>query len=164
MELTKKQREAMAAAGVLNIPESGNTLDMVLPGDEMADFEAVNANDLARICEEDAFANEWMEIRVATTTDKQAPPFAVVTVCGTGQMSRLRIPRGVAVRVKRMHVEVLARMRETNYTQPTLNMADPEASNVLIPQNGMVYPFEVLHDPHPLGREWLERLINEPTW
>jgi hypothetical protein len=78
--------------------------------------------------------------------------------------NRVVIPRGQTVTVKRLHVEVLARMRETRFTQPVRNMSDPESGNVLLPQHAQVYPFEILEDKNPRGRAWLERLFAEPTY
>lgn len=163
--ISRKQREDLAAAGVMIPDDITDTKQLLeLPESNMDDFERVNANDLDRVAAEESFANDVLTIRVHTTTDKMAPPFAVVTVVGQGATSRLRIPRGSAVNVKRMHVEVLGRMRETGYSQPDRDMMNPESGNALVPSDGLVYPFDVIKDPHPLGREWLNRLMNEPTY
>jgi hypothetical protein len=126
---------------------------------EAPQVETVAESDLGALAESELFMNQKLRIRLATTTDPNAPPQAIVTVNDSN--NRAVIPRGKQVWVKRLHVEVLARMRETRYTQPTRNMMDPEAGNQLIPHEAMAYPFEVLEDPHPHGRVWLERVLAE---
>jgi hypothetical protein len=123
------------------------------------DVETVSESDLSQLAGDEAFMNEAVQIRLATTTDPNAPPHAVVTV--NSSLNRAVIPRGRPVWVKRLHVEVLARMRETRYTQPSRNMMDPESGNALLPQHAQVYPFEVLKDNNPRGRAWLERVLAE---
>lgn len=118
--------------------------------------------DLASLARDEAFMAERIQIRLATTTDPNAPPYAIVTV--NDVHNRVVIPRGQPVFIKRMHVEVLARMRETRYTQPTRNPMDPETGNYLLPHHAQVYPFEVLQDPNPRGRAWLERVMTEPAY
>jgi hypothetical protein len=122
-------------------------------------IETVAESDLSAMALDEAFMHQRVQIRLATTTDANAPPQAIVTVNDVN--NRAVIPRGVPVWVKRLHVEVLARMRETRYTQPSRNMNDPEMGNQLIPHNAQVYPFEVLSDPSPAGRAWLERVLAE---
>jgi hypothetical protein len=158
MSKTKQQlAEELARAGVfVETP----TIDAPEP-----DFsiETVGQDgDLAKLASDEKFMSEPIKIRLATTTDPNATPYAIVTV--NDVRNRAVIPRGVPFDVKRCHVEVLARMRETRYTQPVRNMSDPESGNGLIPQHAMVYPFEVLHDPNPRGRAWLERIMSEPAY
>lgn len=118
--------------------------------------------DLATLARDESFMAEIVRIRVATTTDPNAPPYATVTVNDVN--NRVHLPRGVIVPVKRQHVEVLARMRETRFTQPQRNPMDPESGNYLIPHHATVYPFEVIEDRNPRGAAWLEALRNEPTY
>lgn len=122
-------------------------------------IETIAESDLATIASEEAFMAQRLTIRLATTTDENAPPFATVTV--NHPQNRSQIPRGIPFSLPRSHVEVLARMRETKYRQPARNMMDPEPGNELIGRSVMVYPFEVLNDPHPLGRAWLERVMSD---
>lgn len=150
---TNQDIAALERAGIFTeIPK-------IIVEDEPKVIETVAESDLATLAREETFMNQPIKIRLATTTDENAPPFATVTVNHPG--NRSQIPRGVACWVKRSHVEVLARMRETKYRQPTRNPMDPEPGNELIGRSAMVYPFEVLDDPHPLGRAWLERVMGE---
>jgi hypothetical protein len=131
--------------------------------DEQPEIDLVSQDkQLSRIAAEESFMNQKLKIRVATTTDPNAPPYVIVTV--NDVHNRTVIPRGQPVYVKRCLVEVLARMRETRFTQPPRNMADPESGNYLMPHHATVYPFEVIEDPSPMGRPWLERILAEPTY
>jgi hypothetical protein len=156
--MSKKQNaEELARAGIfVEVP----TIDA--PPLDFSIEPVGSDNELGRVAAQEAFMNEPIKIRLATTTDPNATPYAIVTV--NDVRNRAVIPRGVPFDVKRSHVEVLARMRETRYTQPNRNMSDPESGNGLVPQHAMVYPFEVLHDPNPKGRAWLERVMSEPAY
>lgn len=125
-------------------------------------IEPIAATDLANVAREEAFMNERVVIRIATTTDPNASTIAVLTVNDVN--NKVTVPRGIPVPVRRSHVEVLARMRETRFTQPVRNMMDPESGNYLVPHHALSYPFEVIEDKNPLGRPWLERLMAEPTY
>ena len=130
--------------------------------DDTASVEPIAETDIAVLARDEKFMAELVKIRIASTTDQNAPPFATVIV--NDVTNRVQIPRGVPVYVRRMHLEVLARMRETRFTQPARNPYDPEPGNQLIPHHAWAYPFEVIEDKNPRGREWLERLMNEPTY
>lgn len=125
------------------------------------DIQKVAESDLASLASNESFLNETVKIRIATTTDPNAAPAADITV--NSPANRVIIPRGVVCTVKRLHVEVLARMKETRYTQPARNMMDPEGGNALIGRTAMVYPFEVVEDKNPAGRAWLENILAEPA-
>jgi hypothetical protein len=127
--------------------------------DDQPSIALVNQDaDLKSVINEEAFFNEPVTIRVATTTDVNQPPYVHVNVNG----SNCVIPRGMAVVVKRKYVEVLARMKETRYTQSTPNASEPDRI-VMNAATGIVYNFEVLEDKNPLGREWFNRVMNEPA-
>lgn len=153
---TKLTADQLAAAGVyVETPQ-------IEVKDDQPMVEPVGMDkDFSQMVADEAFLNEHVVIRLATTTDENAPQFA--RVCVNDVSNGVDIPRGVPFRVKRMHVEVLARMRETKYTQPQRNPMDPESGNLLIPRHAQVYPFEVLQDTDR-GRAWYARLMAEPTY
>ena len=152
MATSKRDVEALARLGIqVEVPDMTPEAGPVI--------ETVAESDLSKLAQDEAFMNEAIQIRLATTTDPNAPPRAIVTV--NDARNRAVIERGRPMWVKRLHVEVLARMRETRYTQPTRNMAEPEHGNLLIPHQAQCYPFEVLSDPSPYGRAWLERVLAE---
>lgn len=149
--------EALAAAGVYVEAPS------ILVTDEQPGVEPISADiDFSQLAADEAFMAETVKIRIATTTDPNAPPFATLMV--NDVRNRVQVPRGVVVPLKRMLVEVLARMRETRYRQPQANPMDPESGNQLLANHANVYPFELISDPNPKGRAWFERLMAEPVY
>jgi hypothetical protein len=129
--------------------------------DDQADIQLVSESDLQRLAAEESFMQEIMTIRLASTTDQNASPYVVLTCNGVAD--RVVVPRGKTARVKRMHVEVLARMHEIRYTQRPPVAGDLESGNYLYPSVAHAYPFEVLHDPNPAGSAWLENILAEPV-
>ena len=102
--------------------------------------------------EEEAFANEILTVRVATSAIDPAPVHTSVN--GINQ----NFIRGAKQNVKRKYVEALARARTYTYVQEMVDSRDP--SNIRTNERAVLpYPFEVLHDPNPKGREWLERIL-----
>lgn len=149
-----KQQSIGGGAIWVETPE----VKIVEPG-EGVHIETVAESDLERVAREDKFMNEIVKIRIGTTTDPNARPF--VTVCVNGPENRVQLPRGYVCGIKRMFVEVLARMWETAYTQAARNSFDPESGNEVIGRQSQAYPFEVVEDKNPLGRPWLERILAE---
>lgn len=148
---TKKSAEALARLGI-HIDTPGLIVE-----DEKPFIEQVSASDLSRLAADEAFMNERVKIRIGTTTNPNDPPYATLTV--NDVHNRVQVPRGQPTWVKRLHVEVLAHMVETRYTQAQRNPMDPEGGNNLIPHNAHGYQFEVLEDKNPAGRAWLEHLL-----
>lgn len=143
--------------------EAGITVEApVYKDDNDFDIQKVSENaDLSRLASDEAFMNEFVTIRLATTTDPNAPPSCVITVNNAANC--VVIPRGIPRVVKRLHVEVLARMKETRSYQPKRDMEFPESGNTVYGNTAMVYPFEVLKDDNPKGRAWLENILAEPA-
>jgi len=129
--------------------------------DDQADIQLVSESELAKVASQEAFMQEILKIRLASTTDVNASPYVVLTCNGVAD--RIVVPRGIPTNVKRMHVEVLARMREIRYTQRPPVAGDLETGNYLYPSVAHVYPFEVLRDPSPVGHAWLENILAEPV-
>lgn len=105
----------------------------------------------------EAFMNEPLVIQIHSTTDEREPAVAEIGVNG----QRIAIPREVKVRIPRKFVEVLARSQPVAWR--TVNVPDPTAMIGTVPKRttGQSFPFSVLHDPSPLGRRWLERVMAE---
>jgi hypothetical protein len=99
----------------------------------------------------EAFNNEILKIRVASSSIDRAPiPIPVNDL-------DVWIPRGKTVSVKRKYVEALARARSFVYEQEN-DTGRPDGYR-MVEREVMSYPFEIIHDPNPKGREWLERLV-----
>ena len=109
--------------------------------------------EINKLAQEEAFLNELVTVRVHESTNENDPPHFILSVNGTN----MPVFRGYETTMKRKYVEVLARMRETKFSQPPRDMMNPEAGNVLIPRTADVYPFEVIKDTQA-GREWLRKI------
>ena len=141
----------------------GNVKKVIADNIEVRDDQPLietlaESGDFSQELASEVFMNELLEIEVSTTTDENAPPWVMLNVNGVAQPIR----RGYPIKVKRKYVEVLARMKETKYTQMTPNPMEPE-NIVMDPRTGYVYPFTVLHDPNPRGRGWLDHIKAEPA-
>ena len=103
------------------------------------------------------FMKEPLVIVVNKTSDKNAPLAVAVGVNG----DHVWLPRGQKVRIPRSFVEVLASRQERHFT--TSRNEDPNADEGMKTsmENTQPYSFQVLHDPSPKGRSWLERITRE---
>lgn len=116
------------------------------------------SKDFGQLAADEAFMNELVTVMVHSTTDENQAPHIIVNCNGTNQP----IVRGVPTKVRRKYVEILARMKETKYTQVTPNPAAPDVSE-LRARHGLAYPFEVIEDPNSRGRAWLSNVLAEPA-
>ena len=114
--------------------------------------------DFRQLAGTESFMNELVTVQVHATTDENQPPQVVVSCNGINQP----IIRGIPVSVKRKYIEILARMKETKYTQRTPNPGAPDVSE-MVARHGLVYPFEVVEDTNPRGRAWLQNVLAEPA-
>jgi hypothetical protein len=114
--------------------------------------------DLRELAASEAFMNEMVEVMVHSSTDENQAPHVILNCNGTNQP----ILRGVPTRVRRKYVEILARMKETKYSQVTRNPAAPDQID-MIARHGLAYPFELMHDDNPRGRAWLSNVLAEPA-
>ena len=116
------------------------------------------SKDFSKLAAEESFMNEMVTVLVHSTTDENQPPHFIVNCNGIN----MPVVRGVPTAMKRKYVEILARMKETKYTQVTPNPSSPDVSE-LRARHGLVYPFDVQHDPNPRGRAWLQHVLAEPA-
>ena len=114
--------------------------------------------DLRELAASEVFMNELVEVMVHSSTDENQAPHVILNCNGTNQP----ILRGVPTRVRRKYVEILARMKETKYSQVTRNPAAPDQID-MIARHGLAYPFEMLSDENPRGRAWLQNVLAEPA-
>ena len=108
----------------------------------------------------EAFMAEPVKVLIQSTTDTNAPPYADLSVNGVKAVVRRNQPTWI----KRFHLEVLARMKETKWLQQV-----PDGYIGAIDQSSLrghsapVYPFQVLEDKNPRGGAWLEHIRAEPA-
>lgn len=117
---------------------------------ESSDFGAMAANE--------SFMNEFVTILVHSTTDENQAPHVIVNCNGVNQP----IMRGMPMQVKRKYVEILARMKETRYSQVTRNPSAPDQID-MVARHGLSYPFDLVEDKNPKGRAWLNHVLAEPA-
>lgn len=116
------------------------------------------SRDFRQLAADEAFMNELVTVMVHSTTDENQAPHVIVNCNGTNQP----IVRGVPTKVRRKYVEILARMKETKYTQVTPNPAMPDVSHMQA-RHGLAYPFDLIEDNNPRGRAWLQNVLAEPA-
>lgn len=135
--------------------------NLPVKGIEISDDEPVvetvaESKDFRQLAADEAFMNELVTVTVHSTTDENQAPHIIVNCNGVNQP----IIRGYPTQVKRKYVEILARMKETKYTQVTPNPAAPDATEMRA-RHGLAYPFEVTEDANPRGRAWLQNVLAE---
>jgi disulfide oxidoreductase YuzD len=113
-------------------------------GIEIIDDEPVietvaESRDFSKLAADEAFMNELVTVMVHATTDENQPNHVVV---------------------KRKYVEILARMKETKYTQVTRNASAPDQID-MVARHGLSYPFDLVEDKNPRGRAWLQNVLAE---
>jgi len=132
-------------------------------GMEIIDDEPVietvaESRDFSKLAADEAFMNELVTVMVHSTTDENQPNHVVVNCNGMNQP----LIRGVPTTVKRKYVEILARMKETKYTQVTRNASAPDQID-MVARHGLSYPFDLVEDLNPRGRAWLQNVLAEPA-
>ena len=114
------------------------------------------SRDFSKLASDEAFMNELVTVMVHSTTDENQPNHVVVNCNGMNQP----LIRGVPTTVKRKYVEILARMKETKYTQVTRNPSAPDQID-MVARHGLSYPFDLVEDKNPRGRAWLQNVLAE---
>lgn len=135
------------------IPTSG-ALEVDRP--EIETVEGPGAMDHAK---ELAFMEEPVRILVHESSDPNDPdPNPLLKVNGRTQY----VIRGQEITMRRKFVEVLARAKKTGYTQSIKH--DQVSGNVyqkMNPRTALRYPFSVIEDRNPKGRDWLRKVLAE---
>jgi hypothetical protein len=104
-----------------------------------------------------AFMEEKVVIRLHTTTDKSRERIPCVSVNGINQY----IVRGKPQPIKRKFLEVLARAREESVNTPFGRDANGFDTYNITKDYALKYPFEIVSDPNPNGRAWIEKVMAE---
>lgn len=133
-------------------------------GQEVDDGQSIEPiigqeKDLSRAVKEEAFMNEMVLVELIETAHENDAPHVILNVNGRSQP----LFRGEPTRIRRCFVEVLARMKETKFVPQEADMQNPMATNTPKGKTGFAYPFTVLEDTNPLGREWLKAVKAEPA-
>ena len=105
-----------------------------------------------------AFMEEEVIIKVHDTTDPNAVPVPPVWNDGRVQY----FIRGQEQKVKRKFVERLARAKLTTFTQREEFDATGSRTFVQVPHTSLLFPFELVEDKNPKGRDWLRTVLRDP--
>lgn len=105
-----------------------------------------------------AFMEEKLDVEVHESTDPNAEPIPIFYVNGVPQA----FIRGKVQAVRRKFVEALARCKPVAYTSKEYTSPHNGMRSIrMVPHRAPRYPFSVVHDPNPKGRDWLRQIINE---
>lgn len=135
----------------LIIPTSGDIGNIQRTDQQI---EVVDGPSLGDYAAELAFNEEYVEVTVHETTDKNAAMLVDVYCNGVPQ----RFIRGQTQRVKRKFVEVLARAKQTRI-KTEVEMRGNDPVNKIVRTTGLRYPFRVDNDRNPKGQDWLKRIL-----
>lgn len=119
-------------------------------------IETPATTEFGREMSEEAFMNELVTVYLHDTTDENAAPHFICNVNGSNQP----FFRGATQIVKRKFVEVLARCKESRYTQRTANPFEPDRIE-MVQRTALAYPFDMSEDKNPKGRAWLKAVLAE---
>jgi len=150
----KREVAAFEAGGKdkkITLPEFRGAYDSV---EQVTEQDVIKLKEMAEM---EKFGNELLLVRVEQSGVPGDLPVIVVTVNGTNQP----IIRGHEQRIRRKYVESLARSRVTSYTQSVPDGSKPDVIS-MDDHTAPTYPFTVLEDPHPRGKEWLLAIIAQP--
>lgn len=113
--------------------------------------------DFQKIMSEESFMEEELEITLPPQKEDSERPYVEVMVNGKRQF----MPKGPIIKVRRKYVEVLARMKETEYDQRQTDPTQPDSIQ-LVPRTRFVHNFVVHYDPRgDIGAAWLRKIMAE---
>lgn len=117
--------------------------------------DIVAASGVDEYAKELAFYEEPVEIEVHESSDRDNPDPIVDLYCqGVPQ----RIIRGQPIVVKRKYVQILANARQVSMSTEA-RVDNGEAINRVNKRSALRYPFSVIHDANPRGRDWLRQAL-----
>lgn len=103
------------------------------------------------------FMAEPIEIRIGTTTDKNAEQCFEININGRLEFFR----RGETKTVPRYVVDRLLRLKQTVYTQKEVVNAEGVKDIVNIPHTALKYDYAITRDDNPLGKSWERAVLAE---
>lgn len=108
--------------------------------------------------EHEKFMHERVRVHISEARDKFDDPSFIVAVNGRQEV----FFRNQEKTVKRMFVEGLARARPVHYGNEETRDSQGVMSYRWPAKRALRYPFSVIEDPNPRGREWLSNIMREP--
>lgn len=117
--------------------------------------DIVTASGVDDYAKELAFYEEPVEIEIHESSDRDNPDPIVDLYCqGVPQ----RIIRGQPITVKRKYVQILVNARHVSMSTET-RVEGENVVNRVNKRSALRYPFSVIHDANPRGRDWLRQAM-----
>lgn len=142
--------------------------DLALPADTVVEMASGGSPELLREeieipdgplskshAEELLFNEEKVEVIVHESSDPLAEPIVEVYNNGKVQM----FPRGIPVVCKRKYLEGLVRSKPVTYSNVEYVREDGSRAVKYPKRTSLRYPFQVLRDDNPRGRDWLAKIM-----
>jgi hypothetical protein len=106
------------------------------------------------------FMNQEITIILAEPASESDPMFVEVNVNGDYRVG----VRGEEMKLRRSHLAVLARAKQSRVRQKKIVNGDGSMGFVEENVLALTYPFQVIEDPDPRrGGPWLRRLLSNPA-
>ena len=102
-----------------------------------------------------AFMELPVTVEIHTTADPTAEQVFTVTNGGKREFFK----RGETKTVARKFVNILACSKITSFTQQRRRNDEGIMEDVQVPRTALRYPFSVVEDSHPRGRDWLRATL-----
>lgn len=153
--------------------EQRDTIDMEISpllrtGDSI---EVADGGTSLAYAEDVAFAEEPIRVRIERSTEKNSPHYVPCWVNGRGAEVFKdgkwhvlgALPLGVPFITRRKYVEVIALAKndsiDTHPPTPSDILEGKNVENTVDIVTTAKYPFSVIEDPNPRGREWLSKVM-----
>ena len=104
-----------------------------------------------------AFMEQELEVMVHDSNNPQDVPIPMFQNDGRSQY----FIRGKTQTVKRKFVEILARCKQTTFSNQLYQDAAGADAYRYPSHTALMFPFSIISDPHPRGRDWLKTVLNE---
>jgi len=146
----------VAPEGGISISEQGKRTDL---GSDI-EIEG-NVHGFQSKAQQLAFMEEPVTIIIAEGTEKNPEQYVFLSVngIGAGPNGIPWVPRNVEITIKRKYLSVLANSRPVHFRKK--ERYDPSTGDRVVDTVGSSsdrYPFQVVEDRNPHGREWLRQL------
>ena len=146
----------VAPEGGISITEHGKRT--TIESDIETEGNVYGLNDKAKKL---AFLEEPVTIIIAEGTEKNPEQYVFLSVngVGAGPNGIPWVPRNVEITIKRKYLSVLANARPVRFRkQERYEQSSGERVVDTVGSSSDRYPFQVVEDRNPLGRDWLRQL------
>jgi hypothetical protein len=159
--LNTYERKSTISSGDVDIHNAVETVnhERVRAGDsgiELDTDRAIRTDEL----DYDLFMRDELEVFLNEASNENDPGFVEMNVNGDYRM----VVRGDTVKLRRYHVAVLARAKQSRVRQKKI--VNQDGSMGFIEENvlSLTYPFSVTHDPRgKKGGDWLKQMLSNPV-